>query len=299
MELIKILKFLYCPCCFSQLFLKNKKLICSHCRANFKVVDNVPILIDKSNPHEFKQIKFFNKHYAAFASDYKLENWRLSMLKRLFSVNITCQKMKYLDIGCGATGYTVIEAAKKYQWLSFGIDISLPAILKARNFARQQGVENKTVFIVASAQNLPFKKNLFDYVSAISVIEHLVEDENFVNSVFQVLKNKGFLFICTPNAYKKIWPFFWPFYYYFDRQVGHQRHYSVKSLSEKFEKNHLFKIKKVFYNGHLLKLWQLFCEKFNLIDNYRWWQWEQRDINSNPWALQLNAILQKTCRSDL
>jgi ubiquinone/menaquinone biosynthesis C-methylase UbiE len=292
MEIIKLIKFLACPNCGSNLQILNKnKLICTKCFEKYQIIKGIPILISQNTLgiQEKKQTIWFNKHYSQFDDKYSLENWRKSMIKRIFNQNIF-QVKNYLDIGCGATGYTAIEAAKQNNWLSFGVDISLEAMVKANQFSKTQGVYEKTSFIVASAQNLPFKKNLFDYISAISILEHLDNDKKAIIQINKILKDKRYLFICVPNSYLKIWFFIWPFYLYNDINIGHKRHYSVKKLNQLLTDYHL---NNHFYNGHLIKFIQLFLEKLKIINNKNWWKIENIDINHNSNGVQLNALYQK------
>jgi len=293
MEINKLLKFLSCPNCNSDLKLINsKKISCSKCNQNYPIIQGIPILINKNNldQQEKDQTIWFNHHYSKFKNKYYLENWRISMLNRIFNQKFSKKTETYLDIGCGATGYTVIEAAKQNNWLSFGIDISLEAMVKAQHFAKLQKVENKTAFIVASAQNLPFKNEIFDYISAISLLEHLKDDQKTIIQIKNILKKGKFLYICVPNTYLKMWLFIWPFYYYNDLKIGHKRHYSINSLNKLLTG---FKLRKCFYNGHLIKFWQLFLEKNNFIKENFWWKLEKKDINNNQMGVQLNAIYQK------
>lgn len=293
MEINKLLKFLVCPSCNSGLKLTNsKKLTCSKCSQNYPIIQNIPILINQKNfdQQEKKQIVWFDKHYSQFENKYHLENWRVSMLNRIFKQKFSKEIKTYLDIGCGATGYTVIEATKQNNWFSFGIDISLEAMIKAQRFAKDQGVANKTAFIVSSAQNLPFRKDTFDYISAISLLEHLEDDKKTVDQIKNILKKDKFLYICVPNTYLKMWPFIWPFYYFNDLKIGHKRHYSIKNLNKLLN---LFTLKRVIYNGHLIKFLQLFLEKTKIINNKLWWKIEEKDINNNQSGVQLNAIYQK------
>jgi len=289
-----ILKFLACPYCQHRLILKNQQLLCNSCLQSFPIIKGVPILLKENrlNRQEAEQLKKFNRYFSLYPLTYKLENWQQSMLKRIFVHDFTKKVKLYLDVGCGSIGYTAIEAAKRNHWLSFGIDISLEAVLKAKILAKKEGVENKTAFLVCSAENLPFKKNTFNYISAVSVFEHLANDQNSLNNASRILKNNGFLYICVPNSYKNIWPFLWPFYWRADYKMGHQRHYSLQDLNKKLKLCD-FQLKKFFYNGHLIKLIQLLLERLKLIKKGQWWQWEKKDINLNPKALQLNAIYQK------
>lgn len=293
MEINKLLKFLACPNCSSNLKLINsKKISCTKCLEKYQIVQGIPVLVNKKNldSQEKKQTVWFNDHYSKFEDKYHLENWRISMLNRIFKQKFSSKVKTYLDIGCGATGYTVIEAAKQNNWISFGVDISMEAMIKAKKLAKTQKVKDKTAFIVASAQGLPFKKNIFDYISLVSVLEHLENDSTTINQVKNILKKNKFLYVCVPNAYHKILPVIWPFYYYNDLKIGHKRHYSINSLNKLVEP---FVLKKRFYNGHLIKFVQIFLDKTKIINDELWWRIEKQDINNNQSGVQLNAIYQK------
>jgi ubiquinone/menaquinone biosynthesis C-methylase UbiE len=297
MKIELLLRYLKCPVCsFENLTFVEDKIICEKCNEDFKVICGVPVLLKQEslNLQEKKQIKVFNNHYANFSNtEYKLENWRESMLNRIFENDFKCKIETYLDIGCGATGYTVIEAAKRCHWLAIGVDTSIEAMVRAKKLADKQGVAEKTAFIVCSAENLPFKQQVFDYISLVSVLEHIDNDKNAIKQINGILKRRGFVFACVPNAYFRMWLFLWPFYYYNDLKIGHKRHYSIEKLDSYFE-FHKFKRLKVFYNGHLMKFYQIFLEKIKKIDDEKWWKMERSDINKNTAGVQLNAIYFKT-----
>ncbi|PIS08804.1 hypothetical protein COT75_04980 [Candidatus Beckwithbacteria bacterium CG10_big_fil_rev_8_21_14_0_10_34_10] len=294
MTIKNILKFIVCPYCHKKLLLRSQQLNCSSCKNIFPIIKGVPILLKKNklNKQEIKQQEKFDYYYRQYPLTYNLEYWQQSMLKRIFNHSFKRNIKTYLDIGCGAICYTTIEAVKRNNWLSFGVDISLEAVIKAKLLARKKGLDDKTAFLVCSAEHLPFKNNIFDYISAVSVLEHLANDKKLVNDAVRVLNKKSYLYICVPNAYKNIWPFLWPFYWLGDFRMGHQRHYSLKNLNKIMEKRGC-KLIKYFYNGHLIKLVQLLLEKLHLLKGKQWWQWEKKDINLNPKGLQLNAIYQK------
>ncbi len=297
MDIEKILEFIKCPYCPNEnLVFGYDKLACSNCQNVFPIIEGVPVLLKKENlcGQEKQQVEWFDKHYSQFSKEeYKLENWRLSMLNRIFGVPFKNEVKTYLDIGCGATGYTIIEAAKRNSWFSLGVDISIEAMVRAKNLAKNQRVEDLTAFLVCSAENLPFKSNSLDYISAVSLLEHLNDDEKAIRSLSTILKKKGHIYICVPNTYKRMWPFLWPVYLYLDRKIGHKRHYAVENLTKKMRAGTAFEPEKIFYNGHLIKLCQLVFEKFNLIDTQKWWRMENKDINENNMGIQLNAIYKK------
>lgn len=291
-----LLTYLICPQCQKpELFFKKNGYHCRGCKSFYPIIEGVPVLLDTSrlSEQEAGQKKWFEKHYSKFSGEkYCLEKWRMSMLERLFN-NVKCKKITtYLDIGCGATGYTVIEGVKKNNWTAIGADISLQAMIRAKRLADKQKTGDRTGFIVCSAENLPFKKESFDLVSAISLLEHLEEDDKTMHNIAQVTKKGGFLFVCVPNTYERMWLFLRPVYFYFDKKIGHKRHYSVENL-DLMMKASSFKLQKHFYNAHLKKLFFLVLEKFGLVSEARWWEVEKSDFNSDFSGLQLNAVYRK------
>jgi ubiquinone/menaquinone biosynthesis C-methylase UbiE len=212
------------------------------------------------------------------------------MLNRIFENDFKSRVKTYLDVGCGATGYTAIEAAKRNGWLAVGTDISVEAMVRAKRIAERQGVGERTAFIVCSAENMPLRNNLFDYVSQVSVLEHLENDCAAVTEVSRLLTDEGYVFVCVPNAYRNIWLMLWPVYYYNDKKIGHKRHYSIQDLDQLFVEEHAFKRHSVRYNGHAIKIRQILLEKLGMMTDEKWWDMEVRDINSNSSGLQLNAV---------
>jgi len=297
MKISRVIGFLKCPCCNAEdLNEEVNKIHCRGCLNVFDIIEGVPILMKRENLglQESKQLYWFDKHYSVFSKDtYNLENWRLSMLNRVLENSFKEKVKTYLDIGCGATGYTVIESARRNKWLSFGMDISVEAAVRANYLAKKQGVDESTAFIVGSAETPPFKFGSLDYISAVSLLEHLEQDTKAMESFYKLLGDRGHLYICVPNAYKRIWPFLWPVFWYFDRKIGHKRHYSIEALTRKMKQENRFELEGFFYNGHLIKFRQIFLDRISLIDEKKWWEMEKKDINKIPSGVQLNAIFRK------
>lgn len=59
---------------------------------------------------------------------------------------------------------------------------------------------NLSPFVVASATFLPFRRNSFDLVIILHVIEHIKDDKNALKEIYRVLKEKGTMLLVTPNA---------------------------------------------------------------------------------------------------
>ncbi|OGH20046.1 MAG: hypothetical protein A3D74_03945 [Candidatus Levybacteria bacterium RIFCSPHIGHO2_02_FULL_37_13] len=98
-----------------------------------------------------------------------------------------------LDIGCG-TG-RMVKYFNDLGFKALGCDIYDDALKAARK------INKKNSIVRASAVKLPFKKNAFDMIISISVIEHLTpkEAEKFIKEAERVLKPGGFIFLVTPN----------------------------------------------------------------------------------------------------
>ncbi len=98
-----------------------------------------------------------------------------------------------LDVGCG-TG-RMVKYFNDKGFKSFGCDIYDDALKAARR------INKKNSIVKASATKLPFKKDSFDIIISISVIEHLTphEAEKFIKEARRVLKPEGFIFLVTPN----------------------------------------------------------------------------------------------------
>jgi 2-polyprenyl-3-methyl-5-hydroxy-6-metoxy-1,4-benzoquinol methylase len=97
-----------------------------------------------------------------------------------------------LDVGAGdgLLAETLIKDAKTVT----ALDISLSRIKRCAERCKNGN------FVVADAEDLPFKKENFNCIIASELIEHLIEPEKFLRSAFDVLKKGGALIISTPSA---------------------------------------------------------------------------------------------------
>ena len=99
-----------------------------------------------------------------------------------------------LDVGCG-TG-RIVKFLNDKGFKAKGCDPSEIAVKLARKINK----DPRTI-IKASATKLPFKPNSFDLVISMSVIEHLTlrQAQGFLKETCRALKEKGLIFIITPN----------------------------------------------------------------------------------------------------
>jgi len=132
----------------------------------------------------------------------------------------------YLDAGCGDGRWSVdIFNFLGRSPRTHGIDISDRAI----GFARL--IEPKISFEVGHAERLPYDDDSFDLVSAIEIIEHVVDhaESLVVSELARVLRPGGTLVMTTPTWNLRVPP-------------HHFRHYSINRIRDLLAENGLVTI---------------------------------------------------------
>jgi len=97
-----------------------------------------------------------------------------------------------LDVGCG-TGRTACLLPKKHHCTVVAIDISEKMLDWSKERAREEGVENKVVFRIADATNLPFEDNTFDAVICESVMAFVKDKQKAIDEYVRVTKTGGYI----------------------------------------------------------------------------------------------------------
>jgi SAM-dependent methyltransferase len=94
---------------------------------------------------------------------------------------------KLLDVGCGKIDFLV--TAKNAGFDVSGMDIAGPII--------KQLVRN---MIPAYTSLTKIEDSVFDVVTCFDVIEHTTDLKSFMDEICRVMKQKGIVFLSTPNA---------------------------------------------------------------------------------------------------
>jgi SAM-dependent methyltransferase len=100
------------------------------------------------------------------------------------------QNGRLLDVGFGAG--TLLEAARRAGWQSFGVDVAERAVEHARGL----GFE---VFC-GTLQEAGYPENYFDVVTASELLEHLPNPQEVLLEIARVLHPGGLLWLTTPNG---------------------------------------------------------------------------------------------------
>ena len=212
----------------------------------------IPILVNLNtlSEHLKGQIKYFEREDRS-RSKFNLEAWQKSYVKR-FEKNFSPKEGEILiDIGTGS-GYMAIEVAKRGLKV-IACDLTLKELIKLKNVVQREHLENNLFLTCCSAEYLPFKSGIANYLVSNAVLEHLPKEKKAISEISRVCKEKSGLMIAVPLKLRCVWPFFWPVNIIHDKRIGHLRRYDYKDLKNKFEK-YGFKIKRAFYTGHLIKV---------------------------------------------
>lgn len=137
-----------------------------------------------------------------------------------------CNDKCILDYGCGA-GYgvmTISEHAKE----AIGVDINQQIIDYCNERYRKVNVSFKKV---KAEYPLPYENGVFDIIVSFQVIEHLPDVQRYLYELKRLLKDKGLLFITTPNRCFRLVPFEKPW------NPEHIREYSYKSLNNELRRS--------------------------------------------------------------
>jgi SAM-dependent methyltransferase len=100
------------------------------------------------------------------------------------------RQLKVLDVGC-ASGY-LLDLFRHDGWATAGVELSPAAVDFARRTLGLQVLQGD--FLEA-----PLPPNEFDLVTMFHVIEHLPEPGAAVDKAYRLLRDKGILFLETPN----------------------------------------------------------------------------------------------------
>ena len=120
--------------------------------------------------------------------------WQEHINRYVFALSYV-QSKTVLDVACG-TGYGT-ELISKTADFVVGLDISRKALTYAK---KHYAKDSKTNFMLADANNLPFRDSVFDIIVSFETIEHLRRYESFLQELKCVLKRSGKLIISTPNG---------------------------------------------------------------------------------------------------
>ncbi|MFX1427405.1 MAG: class I SAM-dependent methyltransferase [Promethearchaeota archaeon] len=154
----------------------------------------------------------------------------------LLKANLNTKKTYNYGIDLGSSGNSFLFFLDNINQ-KFSLDIAdLPL--------KQYINKNKWHPICGDLLKLPYRDEIFDFISVLDVIEHLKEDENAISEMSRILKKKGILIITVPHRMK--------YYTAQDYLIGHYRRYEIKQIIHSFKRYNLRNLKTFGIYGQLM-----------------------------------------------
>jgi len=137
--------------------------------------------------------KWFKNQYGRVLAD-KETDWLEYKKISKFSSKGLSRKSVVLEVGCGM-GTLSYRLSECFDYV-IGLDLSEFGCSKAKTLYRERNIK----FIVANAQNMPFKSSVFDSVVISNVLEHLTDSETEIvqRESCRVMKAGGQLTVVQP-----------------------------------------------------------------------------------------------------
>ncbi|NBX68169.1 MAG: class I SAM-dependent methyltransferase [Proteobacteria bacterium] len=183
--------------------------------------------------HHFDSLKELEKGYWWYEGRVF---WAERFIKNWMKITGSLKTIHYADLGCG-TGGLGKQIQKTFSFQKTILVDNNPAALKKIN----PGPDTELVKLDLETDfQLPFKPNL---ITCMDVIEHLKNDEAFLDTLMSQISPGGLLILSTaahPVLFSN-----------WDKALGHYRRYSKKSLINKLRKSG-FKIQSVSYGWSFL-----------------------------------------------
>ena len=152
--------------------------------------------------------KYYNEYWEEIINEMEInDNLNRSSLKRITLIkSLLCGKKslgKVLDVGCG-DGTILYMLQKDYEIETYGIDISINAVNKAKERGIKASVANLN-------EKIPFCNNYFNVIFCTDVLEHLFSPENALQEIYRVSKEDAIIIFSIPNLghLKNRIQFFW------------------------------------------------------------------------------------------
>jgi len=115
---------------------------------------------------------------------------------RAFINKVDFQGRLVLDIGCNTGVFSFDIASKGAKVVAF--DISRKVIMKGAE--RAKGNKN-VLFMLADAESMPFKKDVFDIAIVTGTLEHVERPENVVKGIEYSLRKGGKVVVDVPHKF--------------------------------------------------------------------------------------------------
>lgn len=284
-----------CINCGNGLIKNGLSVKCKKCGRAYAFYKGILRMMSDSSLRD-EQNSFQKHHYDShYKTEYanKMFEWRKRYIARLSAFLPRSTNSYVLDLACGQGYLSLVIAKMGYKVIA--CDISISGLYEARREAERLGIEKNILFVEVDIYKVKFKKNSFDFILLMMVLEHLTDDRAIIKKVISFSKKTALYYIGVPLSLKYVFPLFIPLYLYSDYGVGHKRRYSINQILDLF--NHDAQVISLIYTGHLVKFLGLFLEKIG-INRFgaRIEDSDEKLLSSKLWASNITAVIKKLNR---
>ena len=167
------------------------------------MIDNKTATADERLRQEFNQ-------WAEQGRGEEMEHHHISITQQTLALMDLKPGERLLDLGCGAGWATRLMAQSvaggERPGQVIGLDVSDEMIRRARATSKDQ---DNVIFVVGSAQQIPWDENFFDKVLSVESFYYYVDQERALAELFRVMAPLAELFILInlyrDNAYSLRW----------------------------------------------------------------------------------------------
>jgi ubiquinone/menaquinone biosynthesis C-methylase UbiE len=160
------------------------------------MTDNKTISVDEQMRREFNQ-------WAEAGRGEEMEQHHISITEQTLALMGLKHGERVLDLGCGAGWATrllaqLVAGGGERPGQVVGLDVSDEMVRRARGASTQC---DNVLFVVGSAQQIPWEENFFDKVLSVESFYYYGDQDGALDELFRVLAPKGELFILI-NLYR-------------------------------------------------------------------------------------------------
>ncbi|MFZ0312744.1 MAG: methyltransferase domain-containing protein [Candidatus Korobacteraceae bacterium] len=159
------------------------------------MTDNKTISVDEQMRREFNQ-------WAEAGRGEEMEQHHISITQQTLALMGLKPGERVLDLGCGAGWATrllaQLVAGGERSGQVVGLDVSDEMVRRARGASTQY---DNVLFVVGSAQQIPWEENFFDKVLSVESFYYYGDQDGALDELFRVIAPQGELFILI-NLYR-------------------------------------------------------------------------------------------------
>jgi ubiquinone/menaquinone biosynthesis C-methylase UbiE len=159
------------------------------------MTDNKTISVDEQMRREFNQ-------WAEAGRGEEMEQHHISITQQTLALMGLKPGERVLDLGCGAGWATRLLAqlvsGGERSGQVIGLDVSDEMVRRARGASTQY---DNVLFVVGSAQQIPWEENFFDKVLSVESFYYYGDQDGALDELFRVIAPRGELFILI-NLYR-------------------------------------------------------------------------------------------------